>query len=257
MKYARAALAALARGLTGPRGARAGRFALVTGAHVLVICLLLRIPEIQLPVEAQAESFEITFFDESHRPPKPHLGTVEPKLKKLKIEMPLLPKVRIPHMPAVATALRTPPVRSDSLVAAAPSVPQPGVGSLSAGSAGVPDHPTLIVSRVLPSYPIRASLARERGSVLIGLEVDPRGRLIQVKVLRSSGSRDLDQAAAAAVGRWKFRAAAQGGQPIRMSIEINFSLTCGTAPRLGETQDARNGGCLDRSRAAGAWRFQR
>jgi TonB family protein len=228
----------------------------VTGAHLLVLYLLLRVPEIREPVEARVESTEITFFNEPRRPAEGNLGTVEPKLARLRVEVPPLPEVRIPNVP-VAAALHTPSVPSASLVVAAPSVPQPG-GGAGPGPAGGSGHGILIVSSVEPPYPPVARLLGEYGTVIIGVEVDPRGRLIQVKVLRSSGFRELDQAAAAAVGRYKFRAAAKGGQSIGvwLSVEMNFNITCGSSPRPGQTQDARNASCLYRSRAAGAWRFQ-
>ncbi len=251
--------AALVHRLTGPQAARAGRFALVIGAHLLVLLALLRIPEMRPPAEAQIEPYEITFFEEPRRPVEPKLGTVEPKLKKPEVELPPLPQVRIPDVPATVATLPAPSVRSESLVAAAPSVPQPGVGAETAGPAGGSDHPTLIVSEVDPIFSPRRALLEgvEHGSVLVGMEVDPQGRLIHVKVLRSSGSAEFDRAAVAAVRRWKFRAAAKGGQPIKMSKEFNFSVLCGPAPRPGQPRKTPHASCLERSRAAGAWRFQR
>ncbi|MGB6451620.1 MAG: energy transducer TonB [Steroidobacteraceae bacterium] len=260
MRRARVALAVLVRSLRGPRAARVGRFALVTGAHLLVLYLLLRIPEIREPVEARVQSTEITFFHEPRRPAEGNLGTREPKLARLRVEVSTLPEVRIPDVP-VAAALHTPSMPSASLVFAAPSVPKSGRGGgggAGTGAGGGSGHGILVVSRVLPPYPPVARLLGEYGTVIIGAEVDPRGRLIQVKVLRSSGFRELDQAAAEAVGRYKFRVAAKGGQSngVWLSVEMNFNITCGSAPRPGESKDARNASCLYRSRAAGAWRFQ-
>jgi periplasmic protein TonB len=256
VRGARAALAVLVRWL-GPQAGRAGRFALVTGAHLLVVYLLLRVPESREPVEVPVESAEVTFFDEPRRPAEGNFAAVEPKLERLEVEVPPLREIRIPDV-AVAAALHTRPMSSTSLVVAAPSVPQPG-GGAGPGPAGGSGHGILIFSSVHPPYPPLARLLGEYGTVIVGLEVDPRGRLIQVKVLRSSGFRDLDQAAAAAVGRYKFRAAANGEQSngVWLSVEVNFNITCGSSRGPGQSQDARNASCLERSRAAGAWRLQR
>jgi protein TonB len=61
---------------------------------------------------------------------------------------------------------------------------------------------------------------------MIKAYVTEQGRVEQVHVEQSAGSKDLDQAAVEAVGRWRFQPARRGRQPIAMwvSIPVRFVL---------------------------------
>jgi len=64
-----------------------------------------------------------------------------------------------------------------------------------------------------PSYPERARMRREEGRVVLNVRVSADGRALAVAVDESSGHDDLDQAAMAAVSRWRFIPASQAGKP--------------------------------------------
>jgi protein TonB len=55
-----------------------------------------------------------------------------------------------------------------------------------------------------PRYPAAARRRGVEGTVLVRLKVDGRGRVLDAEVLRSSGSKLLDEAAASALRRWRF-----------------------------------------------------
>jgi TonB family protein len=63
-----------------------------------------------------------------------------------------------------------------------------------------------------PVYPADALTARREGRVILRAFVDQAGEVSVVKVWRSSGSEQLDQAAMAAVREWKFTPGQRMGQ---------------------------------------------
>jgi periplasmic protein TonB len=71
-----------------------------------------------------------------------------------------------------------------------------------------------------PAYPPRAVAFRMSGTALIRALVGPDGLTRELRLHRSSGHAELDQAALAAVRGWAFAAATHGGQPIEAWVEV-------------------------------------
>lgn len=65
-----------------------------------------------------------------------------------------------------------------------------------------------------PKYPDGAWIAREQGEVVLRLHIDPDGRVSRTELRRSSGHGALDQAAMAALSRWRFVPALRDGVPV-------------------------------------------
>lgn len=86
-------------------------------------------------------------------------------------------------------------------------------------SAG-PDREASPLARVEPEYPVEAYRRREEGTVLVGASVGVDGRPVRVDVIRRSGSRALDQAAADAVRQWTFEPAVRGGRKVAADVEV-------------------------------------
>lgn len=76
------------------------------------------------------------------------------------------------------------------------------------------------VARVQPKYPALAYRNREEGSVLVRADVGADGVPGNVSLVRRSGSRDLDQAALAAVREWHFRPAIENGRAVASTVEV-------------------------------------
>ena len=76
-----------------------------------------------------------------------------------------------------------------------------------------------------PTYPKAARKAHIEGIVIVGLIVDGRGNARDVHVVHSLET-DLDQAAVAAVSRYRFTPAMYNGKPVpvEINIEVNFHL---------------------------------
>lgn len=101
---------------------------------------------------------------------------------------------------------------------AAPVATVPAAG---AGSSSAP----VLVTRVEPEYPEAARRAYRTGKVVLSFTVQPSGSVTDVEVVQSAGP-ELDQAAVAAVSRWRYEPAMQGDQPAasRGTVAIPFSL---------------------------------
>lgn len=77
-----------------------------------------------------------------------------------------------------------------------------------------------------PEYPEAASEHGEQREVPLLIHVLANGEAGSVSVAQSSGYRDLGEAAAKAVWKWRFQPSNLSGQPVRSVIpyRINFSL---------------------------------
>jgi protein TonB len=78
-----------------------------------------------------------------------------------------------------------------------------------------------------PVYPAQAKRRNQQGVVLVEVRLDEYGKLVELKLLRSSGVASLDRSAMKAVAAWRFRAEIEDGQPVpsRVHIPIEFALT--------------------------------
>jgi periplasmic protein TonB len=81
-----------------------------------------------------------------------------------------------------------------------------------------------LIERVEPRYPVLAVQAKVQGVVILEALVDRQGRVEDVRVLRSVPL--LDNAAVAAVKRWRYSPLFLNGQPERfvLTVTVNFSL---------------------------------
>ena len=77
---------------------------------------------------------------------------------------------------------------------------------------------------VQPTYPQSARLARVQGVVTIEATIDPNGKVVEARVLRSVAP--LDQAALDAVRQWEFSSTLLNGVPVPviMTVTVNFTL---------------------------------
>jgi protein TonB len=77
-----------------------------------------------------------------------------------------------------------------------------------------------------PAYPDGAQLNGEQGDVLVGVNVSASGKPRRLRIDRSSGFKDLDNAAAEAVAQWRFIPAIENGDTTSAwtSVKIHFEL---------------------------------
>lgn len=77
-----------------------------------------------------------------------------------------------------------------------------------------------------PVYPAAAKKAGTSGTVILSVSVDEGGRPVSVAKARSCGCAELDDAAIAAVRKWRFHPAKMNGQPVaaRLQVPVRFAL---------------------------------
>jgi TonB family protein len=85
--------------------------------------------------------------------------------------------------------------------------------------------PPKVIYQVDPEFSEEARRAKHYGTVILVVDVDTRGRAVNVRVARSLGL-GLDEKAMEAVSRWRFKPGMRSGRPVTVSatIEVNFHL---------------------------------
>ncbi len=83
-----------------------------------------------------------------------------------------------------------------------------------------------------PDYPDTAQLNGEQGDVLVGVNVSSGGKPRKLRIDKSSGFADLDNAAVEAVGHWHFIPAIEDGDTTSAwtSVKIHFELPIPVQP---------------------------
>lgn len=73
-----------------------------------------------------------------------------------------------------------------------------------------------------PVYPRSSVRNSEQGTVTLAFHIDADGSLLESKIVRSSGFRDLDRAAHEAMRKCKLHPEVNGGVPVRSWLEFNY-----------------------------------
>ena len=76
-----------------------------------------------------------------------------------------------------------------------------------------------------PVWPEAALAAKRTGEVTLGFDVDAAGKIMDSRVLRSSGHADLDEAARVGISKCTFKAGMKDGQPVKSSMRMKYIWT--------------------------------
>jgi protein TonB len=71
-----------------------------------------------------------------------------------------------------------------------------------------------------PDYPAEAKRRGWQGKLMLRVEVSAAGAALGVTVATSSGHQVLDDAAVAAVAKWRFVPATRAGEPVAAAAEV-------------------------------------
>ncbi len=154
--------------------------------------------------------------------PEPLAAPTPPVEDELAVK-PLPPKPTSKHKPLAKPApkpVEQPPVPSVAPQAIAPPAPPaPAPITPASANAGYLHNPA-------PEYPALAMRRGWEGRVMLGVHVLPSGKPSEIKIQKSSGRDQLDEAAISAVKRWSFLPARQGNDPVDgwVSVPIDFKL---------------------------------
>lgn len=200
--------------------ARIAAWSAAIALHLLAFLLLL-IPATYQAVQAPREKTPVRLIEKIPPPPAPPVP-VPPKEIVQVVPKPRTQPV-VPPLPApTATVEET---QGIALPAAEPAPPQlaPSIDT----STPLAGAQLQYRSAPPPAYPIQSLRNHEQGTVLLRVEVDTRGQPVAVSVERSSGSRNLDQAARQQVLKhWRFEPAQRDGVavPAIGMVPVQFSL---------------------------------
>lgn len=200
--------------------ARVAAWSAAIALHLLAFLLLL-IPATYQAVQVPRDKTPIRLIEKIPPPPTPPVP-VPPKEIVQVVPKPRTQPV-VPPLPApTATVEET---QGIALPAAEPAPPQlaPSIDT----STPLAGAQLQYRSAPPPTYPIQSLRNHEQGTVLLRVEVDTRGQPVAVSVERSSGSRNLDQAARQQVLKhWRFEPAQRDGVavPAIGMVPVQFSL---------------------------------
>ncbi|WP_299306959.1 energy transducer TonB [uncultured Croceicoccus sp.] len=152
---------------------------------------------------------------DSRAPATPAGETVAP-VPRIALARTATPVANVPVMP-----IALPP-----MPAAAPGPAAPTTAETAPAPITPPDVAAAQRDNPAPEYPFIARRAREEGTVLLRVLVDPSGRVDTLKIAEGSRSSRLDEAALRAVRKWKFKPATQTGRAVAawVVVPITFSL---------------------------------
>ncbi|MDB5917588.1 MAG: transporter substrate-binding protein [Massilia sp.] len=209
-------------------GNKATKLAVVAGVHLAVGALFvhsLNSRHFQMP--KIAEELVVMFTPEAPpplpppEPPQPMPHTAPPQIVAPPIEV----QVQQPAPPSVVTtavALDPPPQPPTATPQEAPRPATPP-----SSNTGVMRTAVLADAKacVTPAYPPRAARNGESGTVTLALLVGSDGRVAGSRVQTSSGSRELDKAAVAALSTCQFKPATNGGVAEQAWAQIAYVWT--------------------------------
>jgi protein TonB len=163
-------------------------------------------------------------------PPPPHPRAAQPHPDPVPVHPQIVvpPPVVIvptPPSPIATTAVAVPPVVVP--VAAAPAGPPVPVAPPTPAVAEGGDLSSRMIFAKPPSYPLESRRRHEQGTVVLMLLLSADGQVSTISVAESSGSERLDQAALAAVRKWRWAPLVRNGQPVMVQgkVRIPFLLT--------------------------------
>jgi protein TonB len=164
-------------------------------------------------------------------PPPPPETLVKPVVSPPQVFVPK-PMMQLPSPGPTQVALETPPPTAPLVQAVAPAPEAPVAAAAPAATAPSSsaveggDLSSQVLAAKPPVYPVEARRAREQGTVKLLVLVGPDGRVSDVAVSSSSGSKRLDQAALSAVKRWRWSPIKRDGAPVavRGTVTIPFVL---------------------------------
>jgi len=150
-------------------------------------------------------------------PPVEHESAVKPPPPKPQPKP--RPAMKAAPKPAPKALEQPPAAASPEAVPAPPSPPAPAPVTPASASAAYLKNPA-------PEYPSLAQRRGWEGTVLLRVQVLPSGSPGTIEIQKSSGRQALDEAALAAVKRWRFVPAKQGdvAQVGWVSVPIDFKI---------------------------------
>jgi protein TonB len=206
---------------------RASALCIIIGIHGVALAALLSLGGAQL-VMREAQPLLVRFL------PAPPSAPVDipravplPKLRAPDIKLAPPPIENLITVRMEESAPPAPPVVSATISPAAPPLPARSPPPAPSPSVAEPPRADMAyLNNPPPAYPAVSKRAGEHGRVVLRVRVDADGRVEAIEVQSTSGYPRLDEAALAAVRRWKFVPAKLGERAVAgwAIVPVNFTL---------------------------------
>lgn len=174
-------------------------------------------------VQVEAQRPAPTLVNKNDTPIKP-----DAKLSQPNPEQKLLEKIKPADKPIEKTIAPIAPKQSTKPTETPTPTPQPAKAVVEAEQDIVPPRVDATLGQnPAPPYPRISRRLKEEGTVLLEIYILANGQVGEMRIKQSSGFNRLDQAARAAVAKWRYQPATKNGQSIGFWYvqPIYFSLT--------------------------------
>ena len=180
-------------------------------------------------VTKMAEAVETKIVEDVKPPPPPETPPPPPPPEMKAPPPPFIPPVEVqvqqppPQQNVIANATQTKPATTE-INRAPPAPPAPPASAAPKGPSrteAVADFNTC----AKPEYPKSSLRNEETGVSTISFLIGTDGRVMDSKITKSSGFRDLDKAAQAALGKCHFKAATENGAPVQAWQPVQYVWT--------------------------------
>ena len=191
----------------GSRGPHVGAAFFILALHAAAAIAIVAAGHARVVVE-KSRALLVAFVPQAPAPREatPPLRLAPPTFRPPEVPLPALPRVEI-AVAQIAEPAKAQPVPA-TISAPAPAAPIAAMPSV----AQPPRYDLAYLDNPPPVYPPLSRKLHEEGRVVLRVRVDANGRVEGLEVATSSGFARLDEAALAAVSRWRFAPARAGAQ---------------------------------------------
>jgi periplasmic protein TonB len=175
-------------------------------------------------VTKMAESVETKIIEEVKPPPPPDTPPPPPPPEMKAPPPPFIPPVEVqvqqppPQQNTIAVTSTAKPATTELARPVAPAAPAAPASTGPSRVAAVVDMNTC----AKPEYPKSSLRNEETGTSTISFLIGVDGRVMDSKVTKSSGFRDLDKAAQLALGKCRFKPAMNEGKPEQAWAPVQY-----------------------------------
>lgn len=195
-----------------PEPARIAAISAAILGNLAIFALLMRPVDVPTPPASSSHAIPVRIVQTPPIPPTP-------PVVKVRQDLPPAPTVKPMRLapvapPAIATHAQTTPMATTVVATTTTST------TIDAGADVAPPTPVetalVPIASPAPIYPRQSLAEGSSGTVILELLVDTDGRVLQARIVRSSGDRRLDAAARDTIVRgWRFTPALRNGKPIQ------------------------------------------
>ena len=171
------------------------------------------------------EAVETKIIEEVKPPPPPDVPPPPPPPEMKAPPPPFIPPVEVQVQqppPPQNTISNTTTVKPATNVLAPPAPPAPTAPPAPPSQGTTRTAAVADVNTCKPEYPPKSLRNEETGTSVISFLIGVDGRVIDSKVTKSSGFRDLDRAAQSALGKCQFKPAMVDGRPEQQWIPVQY-----------------------------------